>query len=970
MKCNDTARIKAALLVVTWMGHCALAGTIIYVDPQAPGANNGSSWADAYLCLQNALQTAQAGDEIYVAQGIYKPDRRTYPARTGSNRDIVASGNVDDSFVVPDGVAVRGGYAGHGRPNPDSRDIQAHPSILSGDLADDDADLRDLQWETVYDFVMDPALRGNSHSVVTLSHVSSQTVLDGFTITAGHCEGGSTGARSRSNSASVPLPQASTEGAGAFVNSGSPAFIRCTFHRNSVVSSAQRNTGGAAVATTNADATFLECAFEQNIAFGYGGNSYGGALLLCDGAPQLRNCTFKDNVTAGFDGVHAGGAVTNAYSDCEMTDCSFIGNQAIDSMGGAVYNVHYSHSMIIDCTFEDNLAQQGGAICMDESGDPNIIGCTFLANKAVNNGRGGAVYHGDSCYSTFRNCHFLGNTSDGQGGAMCVRGYPVVVNCLFSGNLAVRGAGVCIESDSSVYLLNCTFSKNAASESGGAFYSLLGPGNVHNCILWDNTPQETYRSAGPLNIYYSDVKGLGSAATSGNIDEDPRFQNPLGADGVAGTLDDDLHLSLGSPCLDGGNNASLVPSAMTDLDGLPRVAGESVDMGAYEFDGPYRYYVDAVNGDDSYGGWGPRVAFATIQRGIDMAENGYTVTVLPGVYTEEINFAGKAITVTGEQGGAILEAPDGYAVSFFTAERSGSVLKNVVIHNSEVGIFIAGARPTIRNVTLANNEFGITAYAGASPDISNCILWDNLDGDLFGCTATYSCIQQGVDGEGNIREDPLFADPENGDYHLLAEEGRFVPAYGLWSFDTKTSPCVDAGIPTLAPGDERMPNGGRINMGAFGGTPEASMSEWPLAADLNRDGRVEFADLAIFFDQWLEELPMASAAAPGSSSLQPDPPRWEIDGQPQETYGGGGAFDYYAEMTAATVTSPQGAVEYFFDCLESVAPEGFDSGWQSSCSYKVLVGRAGQGLRFRVQARDPVGNQTDWSTWVTAMRTN
>jgi hypothetical protein len=95
---------------------------------------------------------------------------------------------------------------------------------------------------------------------------------------------------------------------------------------------------------------------------------------------------------------------------------------------------------------------------------------------------------------------------------------------------------------------------------------------------------------------------------------------------------------------------------------------------------------------------------------------------------------------------------------------------------------------------------------------------------LFACTARFSCIEQGAQGDGNISEDPLFADPANGDYHLLSEGGRYVPAYGLWAFDTVTSPCVDAGDPSLDPGAERIPNGGRINMGAFGGTPQASLS--------------------------------------------------------------------------------------------------------------------------------------------------
>ncbi len=972
MKANDgmSRSVKVAVLLGLWIGPTVGSGKIIYVDAMAPrtGVGNGSTWTDAYLCLRNALESAEAGDEIRVAQGVYRPDRRMLFPRTGNTaRDIEASGNIDDSFVLPDGVTVKGGYAGYSRANPDARDVKAYPSILSGDLAGDDGDLPNLEWQTLYGFVMDPVRRTNSRTVVTVTRASSQTVLDGFTITAGHCEGGASTRVRTVLIASVPSLSANTGAAGAFVDAGSPSFVRCTFYRNTVLAYAGRSTGGAALGTQRTDATFTECTFEQNIAFGHGGSSFGGAVLNSYGAPQFINCTFKDNVAAGFDGDYAGGAVANSRSDCVLTDCSFVGNRAMDSLGGAVYTVNTSKPAILDCTFEGNWANQGGAVYVAERCDPNMIGCTFLANEAANNGRGGAVFIGDQCTGNLVDCRFLGNLA-GQGGAMGVRGYPTIVNGLFSGNTAARGAAIYLETGTFVDVINSTFSANAAGENGGALYGLVGTTQFSNCILWGNWPQEIHAPSGLVQIRHSNVKGSGGTE-QGNIDENPRFQDPLGADGIAGTIDDDLRLSLGSPCLDTGDDTALVALATTDLDGLERVVGDGVDMGAYEFRGPFRYYVDAAAGDDAHGGWGPREAFATIQRGIQAARDGYTVVVMPGVYAEQINFAGKAITVSGDYGGAILEAPGGYAVSFYTAERSASILKNVVIRNSNVGIFIAGAKPTIRNVTVADNQFGIAAYAGGNPDISNCILWDNIDGDLFGCTATYSCVQQGAEGTGNIREDPLFADPEAGDYHLLAEKGRFVPAYGLWSFDAKTSPCVDAGDPWLYPGAERMPNGGRINMGAFGGTPQASMSEWPLAGDLNRDGRVDFADLAVVLDQWLDELPIASGAAMGSNPLQPNPPRWDIDGEPREVYGGAGAFDYYVEMKAAEVVSPYSPVEYFFNCrtTSEAASLGFDSGWQTSRSYTVLVGRSNQGLSFRVRARDQAGNMTEWSDWVMAL---
>jgi hypothetical protein len=104
---------------------------------------------------------------------------------------------------------------------------------------------------------------------------------------------------------------------------------------------------------------------------------------------------------------------------------------------------------------------------------------------------------------------------------------------------------------------------------------------------------------------------------------------------------------------------------------------------------------------------------------------------------------------------------------------------------------------------------------------------------------------------------PGFADANAGDYHLLSERGRYWPTHDVWVLDKVTSPCVDGGDPAVGPRRERMPNGGRINMGAYGNTAYASMSEWPIKGDVNHDGRFNFVDIALLLDEWLQELPWA-----------------------------------------------------------------------------------------------------------------
>jgi len=406
------------------------------------------------------------------------------------------------------------------------------------------------------------------------------------------------------------------------------------------------------------------------------------------------------------------------------------------------------------------------------------------------------------------------------------------------------------------------------------------------------------------------------------------------------------------------------------------------------------YHVDGVNGDNSNDGLSRETAFETIQFAIDEANDFDTILVWPGVYNEEISFWGDAITVKSTADAAIVETDYGYAFSFFSAEGPDTILSNFVIRNSQYGIYlINGASPTLRNLTIVNNDFGISAFNGADPDISNCIFWNNFYGDLFRDPVTlqarYSCIEEGGEGEGNISIEPGFVDANSGDYHLLSERGRYWPAHNVWVLDDVTSPCIDGGDPTIDPSNERMPNGGRINMGAYGNTAYASMSDWPLKHDSNFDGVVNMLDFAELALEWLETTPVI----PEPNVLDtlpplPDPMQWDdqldangYDGRPLEVYleltG-----DYGATMRAidADDQAPTGGipneVEYYFYCVnypEEVGKGGFSSGWRTvgdypdetvRRTYTVRIGTSGQALQFKVKARDTSAgkNETKYST--------
>src|SRR4030042_2152326 len=130
---NKVARYVCAVVAALCLcgGAVGAAATVIYVDAAAAGAGDGSSWADAYIHLQDALAAAAGADkpvEIRVAQGVYKPDQ-------GAG---ITPGDRAATFQLLDGVALKGGYAGITGAKADARDFESYDTILSGDLAGND----------------------------------------------------------------------------------------------------------------------------------------------------------------------------------------------------------------------------------------------------------------------------------------------------------------------------------------------------------------------------------------------------------------------------------------------------------------------------------------------------------------------------------------------------------------------------------------------------------------------------------------------------------------------------------------------------------------------------------------------------------------------------------------------------------------------------------------------------------------
>jgi parallel beta-helix repeat protein len=180
------------------------------------------------------------------------------------------------------------------------------------------------------------------------------------------------------------------------------------------------------------------------------------------------------------------------------------------------------------------------------------------------------------------------------------------------------------------------------------------------------------------------------------------------------------------------------------------------------------------------------------------------------------------------------------------------VLTGLTISGANTAIHCSGASPEITNCLIENNSCnGIELRDGSNPIITNCEISSNTYYNNAGTnsiqiendaeTITYSDVQCGWPCEGNIDAAPCFAEPGfwnlngtlddvtddywiPGDYHLRSQAGRWHPGSQSWVLDVLTSPCIDAGNPDSDWITEPALNGDRINMGAYGGTPQASMS--------------------------------------------------------------------------------------------------------------------------------------------------
>lgn len=460
---------------------------VTYVNHNASGANNGSSWDDALTNLQNALNIATEG-EIWIAAGTYYP---TYTELDTFN-----------TFTVSRAISIYGGFAGT-ETTKDDRIEGENTTILSGDLLADDID---------NNFSTNKA--DNVFHVMTIdAPVPSTIVLDALTISGGNTResspnddyswrgGGIYSYNTIEMTNCTFTNNFARSGAGIYLSpengGGNGSTIdNCHFTKNSTVSQA----AGIFVNTVNdvsitnsifennttnrgtvypifcQNFTVSDCVFRDNISSASG--NFGGAMFIWSSNGIVENCIFERNNTGNGAGIYIDGReqLIQSADNFIFENCEFTNNAAIDFGGGCLRSFSASYT-VKDCSFTNNSAPNGGAIFSSGDGQEIVhLNNTFSGNTADFGGC--QASYGTSSNYHFTNNYYEGNAALTSGGAL-INGFGsnvTIDDSEFLSNIAGFGGAIFNQNDTTtVTVNNSTFMENAVTDGSGGAINISGP---------------------------------------------------------------------------------------------------------------------------------------------------------------------------------------------------------------------------------------------------------------------------------------------------------------------------------------------------------------------------------------------------------------------------------------------------------------------------------------------------------------
>ncbi|NNF34144.1 MAG: hypothetical protein HKN68_08550, partial [Saprospiraceae bacterium] len=301
---------KTVLLVLAITLLCTsilFSQTTFYVDASATGANNGSSWTDAFMDLYDGLSAAVAGDEVWVAQGTYVPAEDPFGSTTPTD-------SRDKTFLVPDGVAFYGSFAGT-ESTIGERDIPSNPTILSGDLS-----ITGDNSDNAYHVLLVSGPTGSSNGVT----------IDGFIIKDGNANGTS------NITVNGNIISRSYGGGMYIVTKGSSAVNR--IYKNTINANVANYYAGLYLSAGDASLnTLIDNNISSNSAFFDGGGLYFNGV---DASSNRLSDNDISNNTASerYGGIHmnvsdagtnvVGNNIIDGNSASDIGGLYFVGNYA------------------------------------------------------------------------------------------------------------------------------------------------------------------------------------------------------------------------------------------------------------------------------------------------------------------------------------------------------------------------------------------------------------------------------------------------------------------------------------------------------------------------------------------------------------------------------------------------------------------------------------------------------------------
>ena len=480
--------------------------SVIYVKWDATGQNDGSSWSNAYVNLQEAINKSNPGQEIWVAKGMYFP-----------TEDLEGNTNPADqrerTFHLKSGISVFGGFKGNENTKP--ADPFEHPTILSGDIGvfGDDSD--------------------NCYHVMSNKDINQgYTSIRGFYIEKGngldHCRGG-----------------------GLLESNCSIIYSAINFRDN-------KAEDGGGVASGSSTSLYSFCKIENNYTEGRGGG------FTCGGSSiEIRDCIIERNTADQIGGGYFG-----LDDQPEISNTTFLKNNA--TAGGGVYlgssNLDWPWPpiKIVDVVFEQNKATSYGAALNMQ------VRPAYLSNVVCHSNKGSVAMRGAG--------HFYISNSlihdNEEGGLQIIsNGFGTEVeiyNSTITGNS--NGSGVDFEATNSwgtgqTKIFNTLLDSTIIRDSGATL-------EYSHCLIPGSKP------GGNWDTTLGDDLG-------GNIDSIPIYMNREENDyrlwKCSAGVDDGDSTLLSVDWFDLDSDNDTLESIPYSLSGTPRILGNQVDIGAYDY---------------------------------------------------------------------------------------------------------------------------------------------------------------------------------------------------------------------------------------------------------------------------------------------------------------------------------------------------------------------------------------------------